>query len=222
MFRGERRDVVQLVLAEAWGWLQANGLLAPHPLAGERWILTRRGREIALESAFHDYRKASSVPWDIIHPSIRDLVRTLILSGLYDSAILEAFKRVEVAVREACGYRASKDSIGTTLMNNAFRTANSSSEKNPIGRLTDISVEESEQQALRDLFAGSIGYLKNPQSHRIVGVDEVTQTVEVIMFASHLLRIVDMRKDAWDKAVAEQAYQKQCFGDDNEIMKERC
>ena len=107
---------------------------------------------------------------------------SLFLRGEYDTAIFQAFKEVEVAVRDAGNYNPTD--LGTKLIRGAFNAPN--------GRLTDTNLPEAEQQALSDLFAGAIGLYKNPHSHRHVSIT-AEEAVEIIMLASHLLYIVDSR-----------------------------
>ncbi len=66
------------------------------------------------------------------------------------------------------------------------------------GKLWDPEQLISERKALADLFAGAIGYFKNPSSHRSVNVTP-SMAVEAIMLASQLLRIVDDRITSCDK-----------------------
>ncbi|MGB7540683.1 MAG: TIGR02391 family protein, partial [Burkholderiales bacterium] len=61
------------------------------------------------------------------------------------------------------------------------------------GPLTDRALPFPEREALAHLFAGAIGYYKNPQSHRAARIDSQSRAQEIVLIASHLLYVVDER-----------------------------
>ena len=85
----------------------------------------------------------------------------------------------------AAGKYAATD-IGIDLMRRAFHPT-----KGPLAKMSD---PEPERDALAHLFAGAIGSYKNPHSHRTVAITDANEAQEMVMLASHLLRIVDDRR----------------------------
>ena len=185
----ESHDEVLFALMEAWQWLQREGFVALCPTslssitsAGmiTTYFVTRRGKKIKTPEALETYRKANLLPKGKLHSLIAQKVWSIFLQGDYDTAVFQAFKQVEVAVRKAGGY--TETDYGTDLMRKAFHEDN--------GNLTDKSQQKAERRARYFLFAGVIGSYKNPSSHRDVEIT-AEEAAEVIIFASHLLRIVD-------------------------------
>ncbi len=162
------------------------GLLAPDPtqMPGvDRVFLTRRAWSITDQATFQAFRKASILPRALLHPVIADRAWPNFIRGDHDTAVFQAFKEVEVAVRKAGGFGSQK--IGVELMRAAFDT--------DAGPLADRSLPKAERESLSHLFAGAIGSYKNPSSHRTVVINDMIEAGEMLILASHLLRIIDDR-----------------------------
>ncbi|HDR8961809.1 TPA: TIGR02391 family protein [Burkholderia vietnamiensis] len=108
------------------------------------------------------------------------------MRGAYPTAVFEAMRAVEIAVRTAAGYPAAEH--GVPMMRRAFAPN--------AGPLADHTKDAGGQEALAALFAGAIGSYKNSHSHRNVPIDTAREAVEMIALASRLLGIVDAQAAA--------------------------
>jgi uncharacterized protein (TIGR02391 family) len=186
---GAKQPEVNRALMEAWAWLESEGFLIKKPTsAGDWFFISRRAQRLKSRDDFDAYRKASLLPKGQLHPLLASKVYPAFLRGDYDTAIFQAFKEVEVAVRQAGNF--PHDLVGVPLMRAAFAIAKTNI---PAGPLTDTQFPVAEQEATAHLFAGAFGVYRNSTGHRHVSTEAV-EAAEVIMFASQLLRIVDRLK----------------------------
>jgi uncharacterized protein (TIGR02391 family) len=176
------RESISKALMEAWVWLEREGMIAPKPGEQGEWIfITRRGQQLKGHTDLETFQRSNILPKKLLHPIIAQKVWSAFIRGEYDTALFQAFREVEVAVRKAGGF--SQEDIGTKLMRKAFDTTD--------GVLTDKSLPEAEREAMAHLFAGAIGLYKNSTSHRHVVIADPSEGVEAIILASHLMRLVD-------------------------------
>jgi uncharacterized protein (TIGR02391 family) len=163
---------------EAWSWLEREGFIAHRAQdhSGLDYFITRKGRKVAADEDFEAYHKANLFPSDL-DPALMRTVKPLFLRGDYDTAVFRAFKEVEVRVRQKSGL---KREFGRELMNKAF------GESGPLMR-----ENKEDRKAARELFAGAIGFCKNPSSHHEIQFENPREVVDMICFANQLLRIVD-------------------------------
>lgn len=177
-------ELAALACSEAWCWLYSNGFICQHPAHDIQWIsLTRLGKHHYNQGiTLNNWIANRQLPEEMIHPALRQTALRLYKQELFDTAVFEAFKLLEVSIRQAAGL--GEEWLVTKLVARAFNPES--------GPLTDTEAEPGERQSLMNLMSGAIGSYKNPQSHRHVGLD-ASEAREMIIMASHLLGIVDSR-----------------------------
>lgn len=177
-----RKNEWRIAIAEAWSWLLANGLIASvYDGNYTSIVVTRRGQSLNTKAVFEDFQKTTTLRREALHSTLQGEAWLLFVRGKYDLAIFEAFKQVEVAVRDAA--QLPPESFGVPLMRDAFDKTS--------GALTDSRLPENERLAIAHLFSGAIGAFKNPNSHRVVGLNDPAKAAELLMLASHLLRLTE-------------------------------
>jgi uncharacterized protein (TIGR02391 family) len=182
-----KQSEMMQAIREAWSWLEGQALLLPDPRYFEpntARILSRKARRLAQDPKARKGLSGHRIQKQALHPNIREDVWALYQREKFDTAVFEAMKAVEVAVRDAAALQPTD--IGASLMRKAFDVN--------VGKLSDMTTVAAERQALSDLFAGVIAAYKNPHSHRNVSLDDPDEAAEIILIANHLLRIVDARR----------------------------
>jgi uncharacterized protein (TIGR02391 family) len=181
---GQGQDVaVGVACSTAWAWLESNSFICRHPEQDNDWFLpTPRGTVARDHHAIRQYISNEQLPETFLHTELLVNVRPLFLQSRFETAVFEAFKSLEVAIRNAT--RLGHEMIGTQLASRAFNPED--------GVLTDKTAEKGERVALMNLMTGALGSYKNPSSHRRVEIT-AEEARDMIVLASHLLKIVEAR-----------------------------
>ena len=177
-------ESVGVACSSAWAWLEANGFIARHPEQDNEWYLpTRRGEALRNHQELHQFMTSERLPESFLQPDLLQNVRPLFFQARFETAVFEAFKTLEVAIRTAAGL--GHDLVGVQLASRAFNPED--------GPLTENGAEKGERVALMNLMTGALGSYKNPASHRRVEI-EANEARDMIILASHLLKIVESRR----------------------------
>lgn len=180
-YAGQHLDEFKKRLMEAFIWLEREMFIAPLPGEGGDWrFITRRGEKILQEEDFKAYAKESLLPSEMLDPILARKVKPLFLRGDYDTAIFQAFKEVEIRVRNTGEY--TNNDLGVDLMRKAFHPE--------MGKLTNTYATKAEKENMMHLFSGAIGLFKNPVSHRDVAGISPEFAADVIHFSNLLLRML--------------------------------
>jgi hypothetical protein len=95
----EQQADIRLAIAEAFAWLEAQGLAVP-----DDGINGSNGwRRLENEADFTQYTLARRLPRDALNAKIAQSVWLAFMRGEFGVAVFQAMKAVEVAVREASG-----------------------------------------------------------------------------------------------------------------------
>jgi uncharacterized protein (TIGR02391 family) len=126
------------------------------------------------------------LPWELVHPQIRELAQARFEAGHFADAVEASFKEINTRVKDVVLARGEGEIDGASLMNRAF------SPKNPIIALADLQTESGRniQQGYMQIFAGAMIGIRNPKAHANLPLERL-RCVHLIFLASLLMHKLD-------------------------------
>jgi uncharacterized protein (TIGR02391 family) len=177
---------------EAYALLEHCGLIEPDHDRLNRMngflVLTAKGAATTGPVQFDRARVRALLHQEMLHPKLRGKIYSDFAANELDAAVNEAFRTVEIEVRQAAGLPEKENGqpvIGRAMMRRAFAASG------PLSRPTD---SKTECDALVGLFEGAISHFRNPVAHTRRTFEDALEAMEELMFASRLLRLVDDRR----------------------------
>lgn len=146
----------------------------------EQFFPTKTGFRFPERGFRRVVQKYALMPESYVHPTIIKKCFSLLHNHEYESAILQAFKAIEVSVRDKIG--APADCFGERLLKKAFNPDD--------GVLTNQELPRSERFAFLNYITGAFSFYRNASSHRDVELDFITSFKKIVV-ASDLLTAVE-------------------------------
>ena len=141
---------------------------------------TKKGFQIPEREFGKVIKRWTIIPSAYMHPDIMDRSFELMAKRQFESAVLQAYKCIEIKIREITN--SSKDEYGVRLIRKSFDPQK--------GKLTNFDLPVGEREALSNYIAGAYGLYKNPCSHRDVKMS-FYEAFEKIVVASNILKIIE-------------------------------
>ncbi|MBC8484630.1 MAG: TIGR02391 family protein [Bacteroidetes bacterium] len=146
----------------------------------EKYFPTKVGFRVPEREFRRVVEKYALMPENYIHPIIVKKCFSLLNSGEFDSAVIQAFKAIETTVRKKIN--APADMFGERLLKKAFNPDN--------GVLTNHNHPKSERFSFLNYITGAFSFYRNSSSHRDLELDFVS-TFDRIAVASDLLKAIE-------------------------------
>lgn len=174
-----KRTAYKQALVEAYSWGFTEGLFTwdPDQMTNNWWRVSRRGQLLKNPTDVLELSSRDILPKAFLHPIIAEKAAPIFRTGNFDSAVFEAFKQVEVAVRDASREKADS----STLMKVVF---------NPKAGVLNKLTEGAEREGLMFVFAGAMQLFRNAAGHRNQGL-EPQEAAHLLIHASYLLNLLE-------------------------------
>ncbi len=134
--------------------------------------------------------------WEALHPEILQASREIANAGKFDDAIFAAFRCVEAEIQNRIG----SAGIGGNLLDEAFDGA---------GPKIDISPDPRDRAAIKQLFLGALGNIRNDRGHKKAPLTPCKSEAECLLylqFATLLLTLLDKDRNTFPSIVGVRVY----------------
>ena len=191
----EKRGVTEYLLGRPWMELIHRGYLLES--SQDFYRISEDGIAVLTNTAVTLISRSALEAVTLLHPDLAEAERDF-REGRFEDAVRDAFRIYENrlnAMRDASSDATVHGKSGAKL---AHALVKSAAFHFPFPGLapTDPSALEGYKEALRNLFSGALGFIRNAydhEAHNLPALEE-RSALELLFFASYLLRLLDLSK----------------------------